>query len=145
MQTSNGLTRRNFCHAGLTLLALSVVLSFCSSASAGWTLVYSGGGFNVYRDTETGLEWTTTLGSSGNDHGMARNLVNNVGFRLPTWHELRYVVNNNNGIYQLNLRQGLLDLYETDNPSVLAGAYGGSISTKRPRQAITQTWVVGVR
>ncbi|MBR5710297.1 MAG: hypothetical protein IKX40_06035 [Thermoguttaceae bacterium] len=118
--------------------------SFSSGAQAGWVKVQDSP-ITIYRDTRTGLEWSVTIDSADNDHDYAMRLVQKYGLRLPTWAELRDVVNNNNAIDWLDMEDGLLDLYETNDPNVLAGAYGGSISTKRPRQAITQTWVLGVR
>ena len=118
--------------------------SFSSGAQAGWVKVQNSP-ITIYRDTRTGLEWSVTISNAGNDNDNARRIAQKYGLRLPTWDELRDVVNNNNAIDWLDMEDGLLDLYETSDPNVLAGAFGGSISTKRPRQAITQTWVLGVR
>ncbi len=99
----------------------------------------------VYQDTRTGLYWSVTISNAGNSNANARRIANRYGFRLPSWDEIRDVVNNNNAINWLEMEDGLFDLYETDNPNVLAGAFGGSVETKRPRQPIiTQTWVLGV-
>lgn len=121
-------------------------IAICSSgAQAGWVKVQDSP-ITIYRDTRTGLEWSVTIASANNNHDYAQQVVQKYGLRLPTWNELRDVVNNNDAIDWLDIEDGLLDLYETNDPSVLAGAYGGSIDTKRPRQPlITQTWVLGVR
>lgn len=128
---------------------LAAVFAFFASclsvAHAGWIKVQDSP-ITIYRDTRTGLEWSVTLDSADNDHEYALSLVRKYGLRLPTWDELRDVVNNNDAVDQLNMKDGFLDLYETENPKVLAGASGGGIQTKRPRQPlITQTWILGVR
>ena len=123
----------------------SVVLCCSEKLQADWVLVQNQP-VRIYRDTRTGLEWSVTLDSADHDHDYARQLVAQYGLRLPTWDELRDVVNNSGGINQLNIKKGYTDLYETSDPDVLAGAYGGSISTKRPRMPLlTQSWVIGVR
>lgn len=99
----------------------------------------------IYRDTRTGLEWSVTITNAGNSNANAQNIVQQYGLRLPTWDEFRDVVNNNNAINRLEMENGLLDLYETDDPDVLVGVFGGRVQTKRPRQKFTRTWVIGVR
>ena len=125
-------------------VAFTALVCFTTELKAGWELVQSYP-IRIYRDTRTGLEWSVTIANAGNDNTYARNLAYQYGLYLPTWEQLRDVVNNNGAIGVLEMEDGLLDLYETRNPNVLAGAFGGSIKTKRPRQAITRTWVIGVR
>ncbi|MBQ6614942.1 MAG: caspase family protein [Thermoguttaceae bacterium] len=128
------------------IAAVIAFIAVCSSGvQAGWVKVQDSP-ITIYRDTRTGLEWSVTIARANNNHDYAKQVVQKYGLRLPTWNELRDVVNNNDAIDWLDIENGLLDLYETNDPSVLAGAYGGSIDTKRPRQPlITQTWVLGVR
>lgn len=128
------------------LAIVFATLACCSTElKAGWQLVQNHP-IRIYRDTRTGKLWSVTISNAGNSNSNARRIVNKYGLRLPSWDELRDVVNNNGAISTLEMEDGFLDLYETDNPNVLAGAYGGSIDTKRPRQPIiTQTWVLGVR
>lgn len=120
---------------------------FTSSAEAQlWVKVGQIGNASIYRDTSTGLEWTQTLGRV-NNNASARQLVNQYGFNLPTFQQLSYVANMRNGIAQLNMSQGLLDFYETSNPNVVAGPYGGNITTPLARGIFQQgpNFVIGVR
>lgn len=125
-------------------IAFAAVACFTSDLKAGWDPV-ANYPIRLYRDTRTGKVWSVTIANAGNDNANARHIAHQYGLRLPSWEELRDVVNNNNAINVLEMEDGLLDLYETDNPNVLAGPYGGSIKTKRPRQPFTRTWVIGVR
>ena len=128
------------------IAAVIAFIAVCSSGvQAGWVKVQDSP-ITIYRDTRTGLEWSVTIARANNNHDYAKQVVQKYGLRLPTWNELRDVVNNNDAIDWLDIEDGFLDLYETSDPKVLAGAYGGSIDTERPRQPIiTQTWVLGVR
>lgn len=135
--------RRNSFYA--ILASVFAVLICCSAdLKADWVLVQNSP-IRMYRDTRTNMEWSVTIASSGNSHSKAKGIVQKYGLRLPTWSELRDVVNNNDGIDYLEIEDGFLDLYETDQASVMAGAFGGSIDTKRPRNPLCRTWVIGVR
>ena len=127
-------------------MAVMLVVFACCPANlkADWVKVQDYP-ITMYRNTVTNQIWSVTISSANNDNNYARQVAGQYGLRLPTWEEFRFVVNNQNAIQWLNMKDGLLDLYETWDPNVLAGAYGGSIDTKRPRQKITRTWVIGVR
>lgn len=128
-----------------TAIVFTILACWTANLKAEWIKVQDHP-VTLYRDSTTNMIWSVTLTNAGNNNAYARQVVSQYGLRLPTWNELRYVVNHQNAIMWLNMKTGFLDLYETQDPSVLAGAYGGSIDTKRPRQPIiTQTWVIGVR
>ena len=128
-------------------LIFGIIAAVCNSAELkadDWVKVQNFP-VKVYQNTRTGLYWSVTIANAGNSNANAIRIAHRYGFRLPSWNEIRDVVNNNNAINWLEMESGLFDLYETDDPNVLAGAFGGSVDTKRPRQpVITQTWVLGV-
>jgi hypothetical protein len=140
-----------FARIALTCLLLGAILATAATAHA--QLVYDGqftNGTPVFRDQSTGRLWTATLGqvrsdSWGADAAAMVQQRTAKGFRLPTFYELQYVYNVQNGGPVLGIRNRPRDYYETANPHILANASGNGIQTPLPRVGVGMNWVIATR
>ena len=115
------------------ILVILTLLAFVCSASVASAADWSNAGGGWHRDNTTGLLWSNDTGNVVTSYDQARSIAKKMGGRLPTWEEIRDVVNNRDAIYELDMQTGPLDFYETAKSNELCSAYGGSISSKFPR------------
>lgn len=124
-------------------------LAFATAAdtASAWTYLGKINGFDIYRDDNTQLMWTVTLGQvRSSDNGVtARQQVANLGFRLPSFQELQVMYNFDGGGQVLGIRANLLDYYETNNPVILGNASINGFQTPQHRLGIGNNWYIGVR
>jgi len=140
-----------FSRIAMTCVLLVAVLA--TSATAHDQLVYDSqlpNGIPVFRDQSTGRLWTATLGqvrsdSWGSDAVAMVQQRTAWGFRLPTFFELQYVYNFQNGGPVLGIHNRPQDYYETANPHILANASGNGIQTPIPRVGVGMNWVIATR
>ncbi len=104
-------------------------------------------GAPTYLDTNSGLTWTRTLGRvpSSQNGVTARQHLQQIGFRLPSFQELQAMHNFNNGGQILGINTGLFDYYETNNTSILGNAFGNGFQTPQKRKGVGHNWYIGVR
>lgn len=132
-------------------LAFAVMTAFLSveatAARADWVDGGSVNGVQTYHDTATNLTWTVTLGQvpSADWGNQARQRVQAMGFRLPTFEQLQVMYNHHGGGAVLGIRNGLCDYYETADPNILGNAHGNGFRTRLPRKGIGYNWYIGVR
>lgn len=126
------------------LVCAAIAIS-ASSAKADWQYQGTVQGAPVYRDTNTGLVWTVTLGQvESSDWGKsARNAVQQRGFRLPSFNELQSI--DSQGWQLLQIRADLSDYYETADPRILGNGAITGFQTPQNRLGIGRNWFLGVR
>jgi hypothetical protein len=128
-------------------ISLCIVGLYATVAHAGWESRGKVQNINFYLDTDTGLEWTVTIGRVRSDN-MGKNAagtLNAMGFRLPTFQELKVMYNEHGGGQVLQIHNGLLDYYETSDSNILGNAFGNGIQNPQPRKGIGMNWYLGVR
>ncbi|MDR1485505.1 MAG: caspase family protein [Planctomycetaceae bacterium] len=136
----------HFLHLIILFLILFVSGTILSSAvNAGWTNTGNVNGVQVYRDNDTGLEWTVSL-SRVSSFGEARKKVARLGFRLPTHREFRSL-EKNGGIRRLDIRAVWGSGFYWEASGRLVSGYGGNFKSllglDYPR--IGDPYAIGVR
>jgi hypothetical protein len=132
----------------LTILFLILFISgtiLNSKVNADWTNVGKVNGVQVYRDNDTGLEWTVSL-SRVSSFGAAKQKVTNLGFRLPTHREYRSL-ERNGGITRLNINATWGSGFYWEATGNMVNGNGGNFKSLLPPNYahIGNPYVIGVR
>ncbi len=127
-------------------VTLLLIGAAASTVNAAWIKVSPPGAVPAYYNTASGRTWTVTVGKVRSDDWgkAARRHVQKLGYRLPSFAELQQMYDSGGGSV-LNIQNGLLDYYETDNPMILGNAFGNGFRTPQNRKGVGYNYVIGVR
>ncbi|MDR0610617.1 MAG: hypothetical protein LBG58_10940 [Planctomycetaceae bacterium] len=116
-----------------------------SDVNADWTTIGKVNGVQVYRDNDTGLEWTVPL-SRVSSFGAAKQKVANLSFHLPTHREFRSL-EKNGGIGRLGFNTAWAGGFYWEASGGLVNGNGNNFSSLFPltRARICKPHAAGVR
>ncbi|MGL4595147.1 MAG: caspase family protein [Thermoguttaceae bacterium] len=122
-----------------------LLISARTPSYAQWLDAGNVGGTSIWRDSKTGLEWTTSL-SRTSSHGAARQRVANLGFRLPSHSEFRSL-ERNGGIQKLRMDSSWAGGYYWESTGGIVNGNGGNFKSLFPvsHPHVGDPYAIGVR